>query len=383
MSTISINVQAAHHGSITLDNVPASGSWEITVVPSAGAGADATALFKALKNKIRDTISPANSSGGFSTESKKLLILVGDGTEFPWQTIQLIDKSKDVVLPVFAAGTKGLKLIEPYAKYNALFWQLDISEVVISVIGIIGISDDELRVFISYRRTDTEKLAVQLFDRLSHEGFDVFLDRFSIEPTVDFQNRLYQDLADKAMVVVLESPDYLKSKWVQFELDFIRINRIGYLVLNLPTSEKAPSLDDAYRHSLTGTDFSSDGKLNDEKLQEMVLLIKQSHSQTLYLTKQYIQQSLLQSIPDSKMEDNGSISFTANADIHFVWATPRPPAVKDYYRIVRSGGQRNTMVGPSFMEEHRRSMNDWISSVSSIRFIEEGRMSEILSTSKP
>ena len=67
------------------------------------------------------------------------------------------------------------------------------------------ITTEITRIFISYRRLETLPVALQLFDRLTHEGFDVFLDRFSIPPGYDFQRRLNQELEDKSMVILLES----------------------------------------------------------------------------------------------------------------------------------------------------------------------------------
>src|SRR5205823_14119402 len=113
----------------------------------------------------------------------------------------------DSVVPIVPAGGNPSTLLptNDLRKINVAFWSKQITESVPAILSRAGLTTDEHRVFISYRRVETQPLAEQLFDRLTHEGFEVFLDRFSIDPGLDFQRRLHQELADKAMVVLLES----------------------------------------------------------------------------------------------------------------------------------------------------------------------------------
>src|SRR5258708_26498777 len=51
-----------------------------------------------------------------------------------------------------------------------------------------------------------------LFRSLARARFDVFLDRFSVPPGEDFQQRLDRDVGDKAFIVVIESPGLRSSR---------------------------------------------------------------------------------------------------------------------------------------------------------------------------
>ena len=53
--------------------------------------------------------------------------------------------------------------------------------------------------------------ADQLFDALTHARFDVFFDRFRVDPGVDFQRRLTEELAHKSMVLLLECWPAIRS----------------------------------------------------------------------------------------------------------------------------------------------------------------------------
>ena len=54
--------------------------------------------------------------------------------------------------------------------------------------------DNTRKIFISYKRTDTTALAHQLFDTLIKKGYIPFLDSYSLEPGVDFQEYLMNEI---------------------------------------------------------------------------------------------------------------------------------------------------------------------------------------------
>lgn len=74
------------------------------------------------------------------------------------------------------------------------------------------------RLFISYRQAETAHIAVQLYGDLDAHGFDVFLDVHSIRPGEPFEEVLWHRLADTDVIVLLDSPDFLKSRWTVEEL---------------------------------------------------------------------------------------------------------------------------------------------------------------------
>ena len=120
---------------------------------------------------------------------------------------------------------------------NAKSWSGSIREIIPAVMSRADITSEITRIFISYRRLETLPVALQLFDRLTHEGFDVFLDRFSIPPGYDFQRRLNQELEDKSMVILLESASLKDSKWTQHEIDFAKRFRLGLACVRMPNLE--------------------------------------------------------------------------------------------------------------------------------------------------
>jgi hypothetical protein len=77
------------------------------------------------------------------------------------------------------------------------------------------------KVFISYRRADTEQVAGRIYDRLSSKfGADnIFFDTSAIPAGVDFREHMSAAMADSAAVVAVIGPGWLSkpSRWSLFK----------------------------------------------------------------------------------------------------------------------------------------------------------------------
>jgi hypothetical protein len=85
--------------------------------------------------------------------------------------------------------------------------------------------------FISYKRSESAGVASQLFHELSDRGYRVFLDTASVEAGVNFQNALWSRMADVDLLILLDTPNALKSEWVHKELN--RAHDLGMAVVQL------------------------------------------------------------------------------------------------------------------------------------------------------
>lgn len=112
------------------------------------------------------------------------------------------------------------------------------------------------RLFISYKRDDARRIALQLYEALDERGFDVFLDTHGVPPGEDFQSVLWHRLADSDVVVLLDTPHFFESRWTQEELT--RANATSVQVLHLLWPGRTASSDAALNSflSLENCDFS-------------------------------------------------------------------------------------------------------------------------------
>lgn len=107
--------------------------------------------------------------------------------------------------------------------------------------SIVNVAFEELRllrkkrrVFISYKRSDSAAVANQLYDVLSRQQFDVFLDTYSIRGAADFQAELHHRITDCDVLVQLNSQSFKDSKWCKEEITEANARRVGVLQINWP-----------------------------------------------------------------------------------------------------------------------------------------------------
>jgi len=113
----------------------------------------------------------------------------------------------------------------------------------------------ERRLFISYKRAESQSIAIQLYESLDAAGFDVFLDTRSVPYGVDFQSILWHRMADSDVVVLLDTPDFRTSHWTQQELSQANTTNIQILHLLWPTVRPDESSAFSEFVSLKAADF--------------------------------------------------------------------------------------------------------------------------------
>lgn len=125
------------------------------------------------------------------------------------------------------------------------------------------------KVFISYKRDDCVGLAQELFVKLSAANFIPFLDSYTIEPGVNFQDNLKHELADSEIMIFINSPHYEDSDWCKEELNVANATQVGIVQLTFDTSKKFAEA--VFSKVVEMGSFNNDMKTTyDNKLQEIV-----------------------------------------------------------------------------------------------------------------
>lgn len=120
----------------------------------------------------------------------------------------------------------------------------------------LGLLRKDRRLFISYRRTDSSKVAMQLRHLFEASGYDAFLDTHDVRPGDPFQEVLWQRMLDSDLVVMLDSPNFLGSRWTKEELAKAEALTVGILQIVWPGHSPAPHSDLCQRLYLKATDFN-------------------------------------------------------------------------------------------------------------------------------
>lgn len=295
--------------------------------------------------------------------------------------------SRDVsILPITRlnrATDIGRQLPECIAHLNAAVWSGKGANVATALLKMLGIVETERKVSISYRQSQTAELAEQLHTALVQRRFNVFLDRFSVEPGVDFQRRLEEDLGDKAFVLLLESSGLRESKWVRHEIAYAHARRIEIQALTLPDTsrtEQVPSIDDAFRLRLSKHDILSNGTLSKDALATTLDEIELAHARAIRRRREQI----LGSVTEKLRNDGCTCSLTddwcvfasgPNGESGLFWVTPRRPEPKDFHFLsqqherVKQNGSFTSLeasvvhVSGRLANDHQELL-DWLSSIS-------------------
>lgn len=353
---------------------------------------------------------------------RKLLTLVGsDDARFcdlPWFSQWESETHDAAVMTVLPSGDFD-SFFEPeignqdehlLRRVNSNRWNKEIKEAAPGILARADITASVARVFISYRRLETLPIALQLFDRLTHEGFEVFLDRFSIPPGYDFQRRLRQELEDKSMVLLLESKRAKDSKWTQHEIDFVKRNRLGLYALQMPDVDPREALAsvsfDAFMVLKRDEDFSGTPRavkdehgnsidewpeLKSESLGRVVAEVKRAHSQALFRRRHRLRSDLVVELRKRGIKTEysaaGPLFAKSGDDEHLLWPITRPAEVEDFRTTHQAHRLRPNVSAKSFgivigpraaQESDRLARLKWLEEVSECLSFDEGRLADFV-----
>ena len=209
----------------------------------------------------------------FSTEYKSnaptFCIYFGN-TAGNFKNVNLLDillSDAALILPVVnALSTFNNSTPTQIHKINGfeLASEMQVESLVNLILEGLGLLRITRRLFISYRRTESSLVAMQLYEQLEKNGFDVFLDTHSVRPGEPFQDELWHRLADTDIVVLLNTPGFLTSEWTREELAKANAMQIGILQLLWPSHKMEVTAALSIPFKLEDSDFGN-GKFVDSK----------------------------------------------------------------------------------------------------------------------
>lgn len=147
----------------------------------------------------------------------------------------------------------------------------------IKIVNLILESFGKLRntrkVFISYKRDQSTSVAIQLFEALERNNFDVFLDTHSIKQGEPFQEELWHRMTDCDVIVLLNTSKFLESEWCEAEIAESSAKKIGVIQLIWPDHKLERMAEICFPRQLFNHDFVNYNYLNKDisKLTDKVI----------------------------------------------------------------------------------------------------------------
>ena len=186
-----------------------------------------------------------------------------------WQSMA---KGVGVVTPALMPGIRHTTLFAgrppSIARLNSVPWAGDPRTLAAATMQL-ALHGRRPGLFLSYRRTEAGAIVDQLHDELTHSGFRVFLDRFCGTPGRHFPQELAEEMADKAVVLVVETSGVYQSPWILWEVGFAVRYRLGLLAVNL---SHAPQLSRIVQRQIVHP--NEGGTLTEPVLRRTVAFVK-------------------------------------------------------------------------------------------------------------
>ena len=227
----------------------------VTASPDSSAQQDARTLFDEILLRLRHSglqSQVAACGGGFGPGAegcwatshpgavRRVVVWISDAAgSLPTVDLQPQGLPWTTVLPILPQSAPAT-VLPAHLSHTIAAWRRpgQITALVPDVLTAAGVPLDGFRIFISYRWNDSQACAEELFDGLSHQQFDVYLDRFRTSPGANFVERIRAELADKACVILLDSRDVGRSSWVAGEYAFARLYKLGLMAIDLPGGQR-------------------------------------------------------------------------------------------------------------------------------------------------
>lgn len=155
------------------------------------------------------------------------------------EVIKCLIKDGTMILPIFF-NDNSFEIEIPSILKNRngiLYKDYEIERITNIILESFGLLRNTRKIFISYKRSKSTSIAIQLFEALESHNFDVFLDTHSIQKGEPFQDELWHRMTDCDVIIVLNTPGFLESQWCKEELAEAAAKQIGIVQLVWPSHE--------------------------------------------------------------------------------------------------------------------------------------------------
>jgi hypothetical protein len=185
----------------------------------------------------------------------------GDFKDLP--IVDDLIKDGSLILPIFynSFSKEIPKILE---NQNALQYDKTKDDQIVDLaLESFGKLRNSRKVFISYKRDESSSVAIQLYEALEKNNFDVFLDTHSIKQGEPFQEELWHRMSDCDVIVLLNTLGFLTSRWCKEEIAEASAKQIGVVQLIWPYHKLDNTSEVCFPLQLNDSNFV-DGIYNDK-----------------------------------------------------------------------------------------------------------------------
>lgn len=249
----------------------------------------------------------------YSGAQPAFVIYAGHKDNFTAKQKKILEKQRldgNTILPIF--NKKFTDEIPNFlSNHNGIPYSDNITTISNIVIEGFELLRKNRKVFISYKRDVSSNIAIQLYEFLEKNNFDVFIDTHSIDKGEEFQEELWHRMTDCDLILMLNTKEFLQSDWCKQELDKAHVKRIGIVHLLYPDCDFTDFAHLAFSKKLRFDDFQDSsfsdvtlGKLKDDTLKEIIDLVESSRARNLASRQDSLITDFTQAANDNDVDVN-------------------------------------------------------------------------------
>lgn len=256
---------------------------------------------------------------------------------------------KDLILPVLRDPSNFKEYIPDELKeINAIIIKnnKDIHKLNNRILEWCNKIEVNRKVFISYKRTDSLKLAEQLYDTLIKSHYTPFLDSYSIETGVKFQEYLLHELSDSAIFVFINTPNYEFSSFTLEELNAASLHQMSIIEIKTNSARDYKEAEFSVVFKLED-DIAPEKEYSEETINNIVYLIEKERAKAFEFKQQTIIDYVKAINKDKNISvsDKGVISTIPNTNLYYpVYHNPLAIDYQKAEKIIE-----DTSVGDKFV----------------------------------
>ena len=229
------------------------------------------------------------------------------------ETAEILKNQKldgNVILPIFYDDFYA-EIPEILANQNGLKFDNNVNKICNIILEGFELLRKNRKIFISYKRAESSNVAIQLYEFLEQNNFDVFIDTHSIDKGEEFQEELWHRMTDCDIILMLNTKGFVESDWCKQELDKAHLKRIGIVHLLWPNCDFADFAHLAFSIKLKSTDFQNSnfsdltkGTLKSDTLKDVIDLVENSRARNLASRQDSLITDFTQAAHDNNIEVN-------------------------------------------------------------------------------
>lgn len=249
----------------------------------------------------------------YSGGQPAFVIYSGSKENLDKKTEEILSNQKldgNVILPIFYNDFYE-EMPSILANNNGLKFDDNVNKICNIILEGFELLRKTRKIFISYKRAESSNIAIQLYEFLEQNNFDVFIDTHSIDKGEQFQEELWHRMTDCDLIVMLNTTGFLDSEWCKQELDKAHLKRIGIVHLLWPDCDFADFAHLAFSMKLKSTDFqksnftdATKGTLDNNTLKNVIDLVETARARNLASRQDALITDFTQAAHDNDIEVN-------------------------------------------------------------------------------